>query len=539
MAVERSVGWRFSGARTVSVLFGVYAVFWAQFWPVRSINFGGIDEWMILSLATRGVVDIPYANRPLGLLFSLPVALFPAQLLNASLLLHAHYLVAAGLLTSLLVLHLLPGRPELAFLAGVFAACWAPSDLMRLDPVYSAAYSGATAGVALVILLLARAGHSIGGVAIAAGLAFVITRVHEAPLPVLLLAPLLLWGLGRRLPRGSVVAYSCATGLAALVAALPLLQGRAPAWYQSQVLGLYLDPVGLAGRLALQFRLHLEPLVTLHLGVPQPTTILAMGLLVAGLVVLRSDADPSASPPDRRRLAAFVAAGLLGTAAAYSSFILAAKLPGSLRTEFIAAPWLGLALAAAIVLLAELAPRAGRLAVLAGLGALVAGVGASRTAALQATWDAIGRYPRQAAALSQITARAPGLAPGTLVVVVGADDIWIGSYALHHGLQLVYGRHVAGCMLNPREPLFYECQLGPDGLRLVPWRVLQQAWHEPARLYRFQDIVVLRVASAHRIMLLDSWPGELGAIPPGARYEPAARLVAASPPPTRRGFPGF
>jgi hypothetical protein len=150
---------RSSAARVGVVLLAVYAVFWIQFRIVRPENFGGIDEWMILSLVSRGALDIPYANRPLGLLFNLPAALFPAHLLGASFLLHAHYLVLGGLLTSLLLLRLAPDRPDWPLLAGVFAATWAPSDLLRLNSIYSSAYSGVTAATVLAFLLLASAGR--------------------------------------------------------------------------------------------------------------------------------------------------------------------------------------------------------------------------------------------------------------------------------------------------------------------------------------------------------------------------------------------
>jgi hypothetical protein len=59
-------------------------VFWAQFAWVQSTNFWGSDEWLHLSLTSRGIIDFPYANRPLMLLWSLPAALLVPKLWSTS-----------------------------------------------------------------------------------------------------------------------------------------------------------------------------------------------------------------------------------------------------------------------------------------------------------------------------------------------------------------------------------------------------------------------------------------------------------------------
>jgi hypothetical protein len=526
------------GGQTAIVLAAVYATFWIQFSVVRLTNFGGVDEWMILSLVSRGAVDIPYANRPLGLLFNLPVAAFPTHLLHASLMLHGHYLVAAGMLTSLLLLRLVPERPHWALLGGAFAASWAPSDLMRLNPIYSSAYSGVAAATVLVLLVLGTSQGRWVRVTLALGIAFVTTRVHEGPLPALLLAPVLLLALGVRLQRRSLAAYWGAMALAALVIGLPLLLARAPAWYQNQVLGLYLDPLGLAARLALQFRLHLEPLVTTApAALLSPRPALAALVLVAALAMLRS---PALALADRRRLAVAAGAGLVAAAAAYSSFILAAKLWDAARTEFIAAPFIGLALGATIILLAELVPARGRLPIVAALGAFVMACSAARTSQLQSSWDAVGAYGRQSGSLAQLLRAAPNFKPGTLVLFFEGPPTWISSFAFHHGLDLVYGPHVAGCVSNERARLFYECRQGAQGIRQEPWPVLKDAWRAEAKTYRFEEIVAFKADGTGQLRLLEEWPAELPALPADAAYSPRQQIVAASAPPaTRHSFPGL
>ncbi|MEE8384876.1 MAG: hypothetical protein V3S01_03050 [Dehalococcoidia bacterium] len=74
---------RLPGAPELTVLLGLAAVFWAQFAWVQSTNFWGSDEWLHLSLTSRGIIDFPYANRPLMLLWSLPAALLVPNSLGA------------------------------------------------------------------------------------------------------------------------------------------------------------------------------------------------------------------------------------------------------------------------------------------------------------------------------------------------------------------------------------------------------------------------------------------------------------------------
>jgi len=526
------------GRQTAIVLTAVYVAFWIQFSVVSATNFGGVDEWMILSLVSRNVVDVPYANRPLGLLFNLPAAMFPAHLLQASLLLHGHYLVLAGMLISLLLLRLAPEQPHWALLAGVFAASWAPSDLMRLNPIYSSAYAGVTAATVLVLLLLGTSEGRWVSVMLAVGIAFVTTRVHEGPLPVLVIAPALLLALGVRLPRRSLAAYWGVMALAALVIGLPLLLSRAPAWYQNTVLGLYLDPMGLAARLAHQFRLHLGPLAaTPPTALLRPRPVMTAIVLGVALSLLRSEGTAA---PRRRRLAVAAATGLLGAAAAYSSFIVAANLWEASRTEFIAAPFIGMALAASIGLVADVVPPRGSLPVVATLGAWVMACGAARTSQLQDEWNGIGAYGRQASALEQMLRIAPDFRPGTLVMFIEGPPAWIGTFALHHCLDLVYGPHVAGCVSNARAHLFYECRETPEGMRHEPWPVVKDAWKAGSQTYRFEEVVVFKSDPSGHIRLLEEWPPELAALPADARYSPWQRIVAtSSPPATRHSFPGL
>ena len=51
-------------------LVAVAAVFWIGYSAVLPTNFGGADEWLLIDLSSRGILDFPYANRPLVLLWT-------------------------------------------------------------------------------------------------------------------------------------------------------------------------------------------------------------------------------------------------------------------------------------------------------------------------------------------------------------------------------------------------------------------------------------------------------------------------------------
>jgi len=114
-----------------------------QAW-VSPTNFGGADEWLYLDLSSRGILGVPYANRPLVLLWQAP----PARLLPGDLrgfwLFTSLYFAATGALTAWLALRLLPGARALALLAGVATVAWAPLDTLRLDTVLIGGYAGFT-----------------------------------------------------------------------------------------------------------------------------------------------------------------------------------------------------------------------------------------------------------------------------------------------------------------------------------------------------------------------------------------------------------
>ena len=188
------------------------------------------------------------------------------------------------------------------------------------------------------------------------------------------------------------------------------------------------------------------------------------------------------------------------------------------------------------MLLGAVVPSGARFACVAALGAFVTASGAARTAALQAVRDRTSAYPAQGGAMSQIVATAPELKPGTLLVIMDGMPTWVGTFVFHHAVDVIYGRHVAGCVTNPRETVFYTCPLEADGIRHEPWRMLQSPWDARPHTYRFDEIVIFRSDSRGRVALVDEWPAQLPALPAGATYAPRARITSSAPPPPSRAI---
>src|SRR5207247_2062829 len=105
-------------------VFGILAVFWVQYLVVRPTNFGGWDEWLVIDLTYRGIVAIPYQNRPFSYVFHQPGALLLPASLRGYWLINGLYLSLTGAFLCRLVQRLAPARAGLAFLAGVFRGVW-------------------------------------------------------------------------------------------------------------------------------------------------------------------------------------------------------------------------------------------------------------------------------------------------------------------------------------------------------------------------------------------------------------------------------
>lgn len=505
----------------------------AQFAFVRPTNFGGTDEWLSFSLLSRGILSFPYANRPLNLLWALPGwSLFPDRLVGF-LLFHALWIGTGGVLVFLVARRLLPGAGPLAFLAGALSIVWAPTDGARLSPVHMIVYSGCTFGVLLALWLTLEAWSRRRPVlaAVAAAVAAVAVLSIETVLAPLALVPLfLLLAGGAREPRRlaawtlGVVLLLAAAGLRV---AVPMIRNPDRSSYQAG-LAAGLRPGELVARSFAQLRRHVAPVARLPpAGRSWPVVPIGLAVFAAGYVAASRWPGAGGEGPFRRQLLVMAGVGCLWALASYLP--LAATTRRAFRTQFLSTPGVAALLAAGVLLAASFLPRRARATGAGLLGAGVVALGLGHTAALQARWDEVSAYPGQRLALLELTAMAPNLAPGTLVVLLQARGAWALDLAFRHAVSYLYeGRaigHVAGA-----DPLLYETQFEVAGIRSTPAAALQEPWRDPPVLHGYDSVVAVREDESGRLRLLETWPDDLPPLPPGAVYSPRSRLRAGPPP---------
>jgi hypothetical protein len=532
----------------VLALLALVALAASQFAWVRSTNSAGVDDWLILWLTNHGIVDFPYENRPLRLVWSLPAALLTPWSFSGFLPLQAGYLAAGAWVFWLLVRRLEPGATRFALLAAAFALVWAPLDMGRLAVVQCSPISGPLFGCLLALFLVTeswrRGAMPLVGLALA--VAYVSSRSYEAVLGLLAGAPpLLAWARAKAAeadtPRGSWWRLTLVFELGVLalgaLAASPLL-GAAGGLYQREVLGLDLDPRRYAGRLAWQYALHLVPLWP-----ADPTELAHVGVALAALVFLagawatRRDAAHSGLDASRGRLAWLAGLGLVLAGLGNSLLAASPGVLGAARTQFLSAPGIGLFLAAVLGLGGSFLPPGLRgKAVLAGAAAVIA-VGTGHTLGMQREWDRIGSYPAQRGTLAGLVREAPALRPNTLLLLLDEDRTWSHVLSFRHAVALVYGDDVVGYSLES-DRFLYDIAKEPGGLRVSPWPVIRGPWRQPPTFHRWDEVVLFRLAGG-RTTLLDRWEHPwLPSLPAGARYAPRERITGGPVPPGRRALDG-
>jgi hypothetical protein len=511
---------------------GILAVFAAQFAWVRATNFGGSDEWLVVSLTARGITSVPYANRRFVFLYTLlPSWLRPHDLLAYYVGISA-YLVLSGGLVSMLYRRLEPAAGLAAFLAGVFAAAWAPRDFLRLDTVLLTGYAGFTFGTMLALVLFVESWWRTSPPLLALGalVGFVTALGVESVVPLLLAAPLLLWIW--------TAAWTSIVALATLLILLPLLGAGSSGSYQGGALGLDASPLRVAARLVGQFGHHLLPLVASapqELAVPAVPIGVAVFCLGYVTVVWRTRAEPE-GPETRRGQFGRLGLGLLLAALGYAAFTLTPRILEAARTQFLSGPGIGIALASGIALVGGALPARGRHVAVLALGSWVVAVGAGRTVAMQKEWDeGRNKFPAQHRTLVQLTALAPDLEAHTLVVLIDEAGAWRATFTFRHAVEYVYGRQATGLVWEA-EDFLYPSSFLPQGVLCVPYPVIRKEWDSWPTLHRYDEVVVVRLGPDQRLSVLDHWPeGILPPLPGGGRYAPRTRILAAGPPrPERR-----
>ena len=499
---------------------------------VSAHNFGGADEWLLLDLSSRGILGVPYANRPLVLFWhALPARLWPGSL-AAFWAFAGLYRLGAGLLTAAIVLRLAPGRQRLALIAGACAVAWTPLDHLRLDAVLICGYEGVTLATMAAVLLFVESWYRrspwllVGALALSGVAALSV----ESVIPVLAVAPAACWRPvrdERRRFAGWALAWEAVAVLGALHAAWPVLT-RQPS-YQTGALGLDASPLRVAGRvlqlLGMQLRPLLEPLAA-PLPWPGVAAVLIAALaFAAGYALLRQEGTASEVSP-RRTLRA-LATGLLFAAAAHATMALVSTIRTPARTQIVSGPGMAIALAAVIALLADRLPRRWR-AVLAGTaGAWIVACGTARVAAMQAEWDGSrSLFPAQAETLARLTAAAPSLVPGTVVLLL--DDgapAWPMTFTFRHALRYLYGDGVVGEVIGANDFL-YPSRFTSDGLLVTPLPAICAEWQVRPSFHPWDSLVVARRRADGSLVVLADWPADLPPLPASARYAPQRRIEA-------------
>jgi hypothetical protein len=520
-------------------LLGIALVSLCSFAAVEPTNFSGFDEWLDIDLASRGILAMPYQNRPLSLLFFVPGAFPPRLGLTGHWVVHWLYLTVSGLLSFLLVRRIGAHTP-LAFLAGVVAAVWASTDPLRLDVVLGRGYSGATAATLFVLLLYAEScrARRRDALLLACGLVVVLGLAAEAVLPLLALGLVLPW----IVPGDAAARRTWSAALAGSLVlcgvwvAWALRPGAAPS-YQSAALGFDPHPYRVAARVLGLAREHLRPLAGTDPGdLAAPWSLASVTVfLLAWLLVHRAARGEVA--PARRAVLGLLLAGAVTSTAGYAAFASSTSIPGPERTQFLSSPGIGLLLAALVWLAAAAAPERLRSWLVAACGAWLVAVSAGRTTGLQREWRDTTYWPAQNASLVALTDLVPMTRANTLIVLIDERGAWPANFSFRHAVRHLYAGNAVGFVPGAHEAFLYPGSFAADGFHYLPWPVIRGPWNAPVTLHGYDQMIVLRLPRSGPLVLLEEWPaGALPRLPAGARFEPRGRIVTDAQLPASRAI---
>jgi hypothetical protein len=517
----------------------IVALAWCHFAWVRPTNFLGHDEWLILSLTSRGIVSQPHAGRPLALLGSLPAALLAPHHVVAHYLLLGSYLALSGVLVWTLCRAVAPRLRLVAALAGAFAAVWAPMDYQRLASVHMAPYGWFTFGtlLALVLFLASLRRASLPLLAAAGVVATVTALSYEATLPLLLVAPLAATA-ARRAPRHRVTwAVAWSGGMLLLLAYLAFVHARlGPAASYQATYAVDLHPLRMAGRLLWHHRFDLVPVVSTPLAqVAMLPAMVCAGALILVVVCARAEEGPVEWANARGTLAILAAGGLGLAALAHVPFVTSAGLTTPNRTQFLCAPGTGIFLASVVLLLGSLLPPRLRMGAVVLLGGWIVAVSAGRTVLHQRVWDERTAYPAQIHLLARLVALAPDVRANTLIVLLDGRGAWPDTYGFEHALRSMYEGRARGYVWRASS-LFYATTFDDAGIRREPREAIRIPWDESSSFHRYDETIAVRYGADGSVTILERWPMRVKATPGAASYDPFVRIVASGAAPASRAL---
>jgi hypothetical protein len=518
----------------VPAVVGLVVLFWAQFAWVGSTNFDGHDEWLIHDLAAKGVISYPHSNRPYGALWSLPGYLLSPHSFRGHYAVHTAYLMLSGLAVYAMGRRWMPGQPIVAFLAGAFTMLWAPRDLARLNTVQMTMHSGAMMGTLVAVLLLVESWYRrrVSWLVLGGALAFVTVRSYEAVVPLLLCAPALLL-MAAREGRGRMAAWIlpwlAGAGAAVALVLWPILRPTQATAYQMGTLGIDRDPWAVAARLLQRYADHLLPLVTTP---PHELLVTAVPLVLlvyaAVCVWITRRLPPGEEEPSAAALWP-LAIGLAAAGLGYLPYALSPAIGTPMRTQFLPACGIGLALAAALALLARVVPRPRRTAAVLLLAAWPVAVGTARTVAMQKDWDRLSRFGPQRSLLAQLVARIPDVKPRTLVLLIDEWRAFPADFTFRHAVEYLYEGRARG-YIPAAWHIFYPTTMDATGIHCEPWPILRGPWKAPTSLHSYEEVVVVRFTDTGKLRIERQWPETLPPLPEGAAYSPRSRILKDASP---------
>jgi hypothetical protein len=514
-----------SAALALSLL----GIFWSGYARVKPTNFSGHDEWLVLWLDAKGVLGFPYANRPLALFWSSPLGalLDPSRVLTGYWMANGLYLSLVGLVVLGIGRRMLPSAPLLVYLAAVVAAVWAPTDSSRLDTVaMTGPYSGNALAVFVAGLVFVESWRrsSLPLLASALCLAVVAVRANEATLPLLAGVPLALLALERRSARATLLwagAWSLVMAAAVLVAIRPVIW-PAEGSYQASALGFDPHPLRVAERMLQLYAYHLGPLFSpLAIRASAASVVLALAAFVVGFGVLAGTHRGRATP---RQLVGTVIAGAVASSLAYLPYALTPSVRMPLRTQMLSTPGVGFLVAGIACALAQALPTRSRAVAVALVGGWVVAGGTGRVVAMQREWDAATAWPVQSATMRDLVRLAPDLRPNTFILLFDDTGRWPATFTFRHAVDYVYGGRAIGAVWGAH-PFLYPFAFTKEGLVSDPWPAIRKPWGVKPSLHAYHEIVAARLGSSG-VEILPRWPEEvLPPLPPGAAYDPEARIV--------------